>query len=288
MIELSIVILSKTDSVMSYETTMNCIESLWETLGENHQNNYEIILVESNPNYKKEFSYPNYVKVIVPKVQFGFHKFLNFGIKKSKGNFIALCNNDLLFKKDWFNEIISVAHKNPSIGSFSPIDPRKELNKFRGDYQIGYKVTQQVKGWCIVVKNEVLLKIKLLDENFKFYYSDNDYALSLLYYNIEHAVVTKSYVEHLHKISTNESKKNKDSFFKENISNLKIPKHLYHKNLKWILSDSRVLFDHLTYYNKWGDPNSTYRIVRYSKTLNKLHLNYITRLLFLLKRIFKI
>ena len=46
--------------------------------------------------------------------------------------------------------------------------------------------------------------------------------------------------------------------------------------------------DHLTYYNKWGNPNSTYRISRYALKLNKLHLNIVTKALFLFKRVFKL
>ena len=284
---LSVIILSKTISDIIFDTTMNCIRSLQDS--EDFKNDdLEILLIESNVDYFKSYSYPKEVIVITPEEKFGFHKFLNIGIKAAKKEFVALCNNDLVFNENWFSEIIKVAEKRKDVLSFSPIDPRNELGKFKGDSVEGYKVTQQIKGWCLVCKKELFDSYGLLDEKFKFYYSDNDYALSLLYNNIKHLLVTNSKVIHLHKVTTKDVSNNKDAFFENITLDFKVPKYLYHKNLRWILSDKRVLFDHLTYYNKWGNPNSTYRISRYALRLNKLSLNFITKALFLLKRAFKI
>jgi GT2 family glycosyltransferase len=284
---LSVIILSKTISDIIFNTTMNCIRSLQDS--ENFKNdNLEILLIESNVNYLEKYSYPEEVKVIVPEEEFGFHKFLNIGINAAKNEFIALCNNDLVFHENWFTEIINVADKRKDVLSFSPIDPRNELGKFKGDFVEGYKVTQHIKGWCLVCRKELFNIYGFLDEKFKFYYSDNDYALSLIYHNIKHVVVTNSKVLHLHKVTTKGVSNNKDSFFEKINIDVKIPKYLYHPNLKWVLSDKRVLFDHLTYYNKWGNPNSTYRIARYALKLNKLHLNIVTKALFLCKKIFKV
>ena len=284
---LSAIILAKTDSELSFSTTFNCINSLVNSESFNETNWLEIIIVESNKEYRKRYKYQKEINIIVPKEDFGFHKFLNIGIKASKGNFIALCNNDLLFQAKWFSEILKIANKFPKIKSFSPIDNRFEENKFSQPFEIGYKVQQQVKGWCLVANRELFSRIKFLDEDFKFYYSDNDYALTLLYYNIKHAVVPNSKVQHLHKIVTKESEK-KDIFFTQVAINKKIPKYLYRASYKWILENNRVLSDHLTYYNKWGKPDSIYRLVRFSKKLNNLGLNFIVKALFQLKRIVKL
>jgi GT2 family glycosyltransferase len=280
---LSVIILSKTITDKIFNTTMNCIKSLQES--ENFNNgNLEILLIESNANYSEKFSYPKEVKVIVPKEGFGFHKFLNIGIKVAKNEFVALCNNDLIFHENWFTEILKVAKQREDILSFSPIDPRKEINRFKDSYVEGYKVTQHIKGWCLVCKKELFDISGLLDEKFKFYYSDNDYALSLIYNNIKHVVVSNSHVSHLHKVTTNDVAKEKDYFFKKNNIHKKVPKYLNRPNLRWILFDNRVLFDHLTYYNKWGKPDSIYRISRYALKLNNLHLNYLVKIIFLIKR----
>lgn len=285
---LSVIILSKTSSEHLFYTTMNCINSLLKSEDFTKQHQLEIILIESNKEYNLKYTFPNTVKVIVPEEPFGFHKYLNIGIENASGEFIALCNNDLIFHKDWFSEIEKVSKKRKDILSFSPIDPNKELQRFSNDYVLGYKVTQHIKGWCLVCKKEVFTKIKRLDNRFTFYYSDNDFALTLLYYGIKNAVVSGAHVEHLHKVATKEFSKENDDFLAPNSSRKKIPKHLYHDSLKWILQDKRVLHDHLIYYNKWGNPNSTYRIARYSEIFNNLHLNFITRLLLNLKRLTKI
>lgn len=285
---LSVIILSKTSSEHLFNTTMNCINSLLKSEDFTEQHQLEIILVESNKEYNLTYTFPDAIKVIVPEESFGFHKYLNVGIKNASGEFIALCNNDLIFHKDWFSEIVKVSKKRKDILSFSPIDPNNELQRFSGDYVLGYKVTQHIKGWCLVCKKEVFGKIKKLDNRFTFYYSDNDFALTLLYHGIKNAVVSGAHVEHLHKIATKESSKEKDVFLEPDSSGKKIPKYLYHDSLKWILQDKRVLHDHLIYYNKWGNPNSTYRIARYAESLNNLNLNLLTRLLLKIKRFFKV
>lgn len=288
MIHLSVIILSKTNSNHIYNTTMNCIISLVDSEDFNSSFKLEIILVESNANYLKDFQFPEFVKVIVPNTDFGFHKFLNIGVKEANGNFIALCNNDLIFHKNWFTEILKIDIKEKVFSSFSPIDPRKEIGRFTNSFDEGYKVTQQIKGWCLVCKKEMFNKYKSLDENFKFFYSDNDYALSLLFYNLKHAVVSSSHVSHLHKVNSSESVKKKDDFFEEVKINQKIPKQLYQPNLKWILNNKRVLFDYMTYYEKWGNTNSTYRAKRYALKLNNLGLNPLVKLMFIIKRKFKL
>lgn len=285
---LSVIILAKTSSQHLFNTTMNCINSLIASEKFSEQVKLEIIIVESNKEYHRDFAYPESVKVIVPEEPFGFHRYLNIGIIRASGEFIALCNNDLIFHQSWFSEIVKISAQRKDILSFSPIDPTKELNRFSEDYVEGYKVTQHIKGWCLVCRKEVFTKIKMLDERFTFYYSDNDFALTLLYYGIKNAVVSGAHVEHLHKVATEESSKEKDKFLSPENIGKKIPKYLYHDSLKWILQDKRVLHDHLIYYNKWGNPNSTYRIARYAASLNALHLNILTRLLLGVKRLFKI
>lgn len=285
MISLSVIILAKTNSDLVFETTMNCINSLIQS--ENFNDNLEIIIVESNKEYLLKYKYPDKTKLILPDEEFGFHKFLNIGVKASKGKYVALCNNDLIFEKKWFSEIINVAKKNKEILSFSPIDPRFELDKYHF-FKEGYKVTQHIKGWCLVCDKRLFTKYKKLDENFKFYYSDNDYALSLLYYNIKHVVVAKSHVKHLHRINSTEAENRKDDFFNEKVIKRKLPKQLYSDDLKWILSNERVLFDYLTYYNKWGNTDSVYRIAKYAQKLNRIKLNVLVKILFQIKRKFKL
>lgn len=287
MMSLSVIILSKTISDIVFKTTMNCINSLQES-EEFKNNDLEILLIESNRNYLEEFSYPENVKVILPEEDFGFHKFLNKGIKVAKNKFIALCNNDLIFHKNWFSEIKKVAKQREDILSFSPIDPRKELHKFKEPFEEGYKVSQHIKGWCLVCRKELFNKLGLLDERFKFFYSDNDYALSLIFFNIKHALVTSSHIEHLHRINSKEAKSKNDTFFNEEVNLKNTPKELFNSNLSWILNDKRVLCDYLIFHKKWGSTNSLYRVINYALKLNKLKLNFLVRIMLMIKRKLKL
>ncbi|HMK07371.1 MAG TPA: glycosyltransferase, partial [Flavobacterium sp.] len=177
--KLSAIILSRTDTKELFEMTKNCIQSL---LDSETANEFEVIIVESNQQYLESgFQYADFVNVIVPHEKFNFHQFLNIGAANATGDFIALCNNDLIFHKDWFSEILKVSEKHKDILSFSPSE-EKHTNPDK-DFLIGYKVKQQLKGWCIVVKKELFKKTGPLDETFSFYFADNDYGMTLKYHN---------------------------------------------------------------------------------------------------------
>ena len=61
----------------------------------------------------------------------------------------------------------------------------------------GYRTSYEIAGWSILVKRKILNDIGGFDENFKFWYQDNDYALTLQKNKIKHALITKSKVTHL-------------------------------------------------------------------------------------------
>lgn len=275
-IQLSVVILAMTTNEELYKMTSHCVESFLENT---HDISFEIIIVESNKNYSEsEFKYPDFVKVIIPDSPFNFHKFLNIGIKQSKGEYIALCNNDLIFHKNWFTEILKVAHKHPSIKSFSPNSTNSPLGADK-DFEIGHKVQTHVKGWCLIVKSEVFPTINYLDDTFDFYYADNDYAMSLKTHNIKHAIVYTSYVEHLEKKSSvlvSESSNQKFDYVKK----YKIPDYLLKDHFARILQNEKALSGFLKFYGKWGSPEWVYRKDRISKILFKFNLGYFVKFLY--------
>jgi GT2 family glycosyltransferase len=278
--KLSVIILAMTATEGLFKMTSNCISSL---IASENAIGMEIIIIESNKNYPTlGFVYPEYVKVIIPESDFNFHKFLNIGIKASTGEYVALCNNDLVFHNNWFTEILKIKEENPSIKSFSPsgkIDDCSITNKF----EIGYKVQKHIKGWCIVANREIFPRIRFLDETFDFYYADNDYAMSLKCNNIKHALVYNSYVTHL------EKKKNtniKDGLGLKNdfIAKYKIPNYLLKGDYKWILEDEKSLSGFLKFYNKWGSPNLVYRKNKIADILLKYKLGYFVKFLFKAKQ----
>jgi GT2 family glycosyltransferase len=274
--KLSVIILAMTTTEEFFEMTSNCINSL---VASERNIEIEIIVIETNKNYfNLGFIYPDSVKVIVPEAEFNFHKFLNIGIKASTGDYIALCNNDLVFHENWFREILKIKEQYPKIKSFSPngkINDSSFINKF----EIGYKVQTHVKGWCIVANREVFPKIGFLDEIFDFYYADNDYAMSLKCNNIKHALVFNSHVTHLEKKSSSNNGnnlKNKKSF----IEKYKIPNYLLNGQYGWVLENEKNLSGFLKFYNKWGTPNLVYRKNKIADILIKYELGCLVKFLF--------
>ncbi|SHG59093.1 glycosyltransferase family 2 protein [Flavobacterium johnsoniae] len=265
---LSVIILALTNSEELYKMTLNCINSLKES-----ETNiiFEIIIIESNRDYLvSNFKYPDFAKVIIPDVNFNFHQYLNIGIKASTGDYIALCNNDLIFHKKWFSEILKVVELDNTILSFSPVGTI-DVNH-ENIYQTGYKVRTHIMGWCIVTNKKLFNKIGYLDETFDFYYADNDYAMTLKSKNIKHAVVFNSKVEHLEKRS---SKKKVDS--QSFLYKYKIPQYLYKKEYEWVLNDEKSLDGFLKYHNKWGTPDFLYKKNKLADILIRYNLGYFIR-----------
>ena len=270
--KLSAIILSRTDTQELFEMTKICIQSL---LDSETEIDFEVIIVESNKQYLESgFQYNDFAKVIVPHEKFNFHQFLNIGIASATGDFMALCNNDLIFHKGWFSEILKVSEKHKDILSFSPSEEQgADTVK---DFLIGYKVKQQLKGWCIVVKKELFKKIGPLDETFSFYYADNDYGMTLKYHNLKHALVYQSYVEHLEKKSTQAATPNQE-LKQRLIEKHKVPKYLLEAQYDYIFGSESILLDFLKFHHKWGSPKIIYRKNRIADLLLKYKLGFFNR-----------
>ncbi len=70
-------------------------------------NSKEILL-----NFAKEYSN---IRLFFLKKNLGFSKGNNVGIKKSKGEFVALLNNDCVVEKKWLEELVKIANKDKNI-----------------------------------------------------------------------------------------------------------------------------------------------------------------------------
>jgi GT2 family glycosyltransferase len=285
MIKLSVIILSNTINNAIYEMTKNCIHSL--VVSESEKLNLEIILIESNRNYKKlEFNYSDIVKIIIPEGVFNFNRFLNIGIKGATGDYIALCNNDLIFGKNWFTEILKIKDSNPEIMSFSPYDQNSNRTSKEiiatNDFVLGYEIQKQMTGWCFVVSNNVFNKIGALDERFNFYYADNDYTMCLRKYNIKHALVTRSIVIHLGGIVTKEINKIETDFsnnfqLTELTNRTKIPKYVVKQNLVQILNDEKMIDGVIKFHQKWGHRKIIKLKLLIIEDLKKYNLGFLSK-----------
>lgn len=159
---------------------------------------FNILVVESFKELEP-YQYPN-SKTIYPKSRFGFNRYVNIGIKSTKNKFLCICNNDLLFEKNWASEILKQFEQDDSLYSASPYCPisHPPINiKSHSGPLYGYEVRKQLVGWCIFVKRDLISKIGLFDPRYRFWYADNDYSQTLSKFSIKHALVTSSIVIHL-------------------------------------------------------------------------------------------
>ena len=74
----------------------------------------ETIVVDNHSTYSSlktiEQNFPS-VKILKQKKNLGFAKAINLGIKKAKGDFIFITNDDIIFEKNSLKTLISYAQK---------------------------------------------------------------------------------------------------------------------------------------------------------------------------------
>lgn len=87
---------------------------------------YEIIVVDNNSKDKSDEILKRYtslyksVKVIFLDKNLGFSKGNNIGIKKAKGDYVCLVNNDCIVGKNWLKELIIAAISSKEIFAVNP------------------------------------------------------------------------------------------------------------------------------------------------------------------------
>jgi GT2 family glycosyltransferase len=192
-----IVIISYSKDEFCRKTTEECLRSL--LLSEKDSETlFNVIVIESQEGVSWAEIFPN-VKTHFAPLPYGYHKFLNYGRKKGVSEWVALCNNDLLFSPRWFTKILKASEENPDCLSFSPLCPLTQtqygINPNTGFHK-GHGIRREISGWCIVQKREIYDKIGDLDERFFHWFCDNDYAMTLQSLDLEHILVSESIVLH--------------------------------------------------------------------------------------------
>jgi len=196
-VEIDIIILSYAQSDELRQVTENGIRSLVES-EDPAKIQFNILVLESE-KLLAPFQY-EHSRTIYPGEAFGYHKFMNIGIRQTHAPYICLCNNDLIFHKGWATAILEPFTEYTDVSSASPVcsihHPKMGFELYSG-YRLGYKIREQIAGWCLFLKRELLQSIGSLDPNFNFWCADNDYANTLWMLNFTHILVTSSIVDHL-------------------------------------------------------------------------------------------
>lgn len=191
-----VIILSYVKDGSILKMNNDCINSLNSS---SEDIKFNILLIETDWINEYKYTQPN-VKVIQPKEEFNYNKFLNIGLKECKNDWVLISNNDTIYHKNFLEEMMVAHNHDNQILSMSPMDDdwhRHQTFDKKSDIYYGYRTSYEVAGWSILVHKSAIQTIGGFDEQFTFWYQDNDYAHSLMKNNIKHALITKSKVTHL-------------------------------------------------------------------------------------------
>ena len=159
---------------------------------------FHICVIESQKNIPA-YNYPN-TETLWPTEKFGYHLYMNIGIRRTHSQYLALCNNDLLFFPSWATAILEAMKLDPelmSAGTWCNLFHTRNKVSLSPTLQYGYTNGILVTGWCIFVKREIFNLTGPLDEKLKYWYCDDDYRKTLESKGIKHALITNSRVDHL-------------------------------------------------------------------------------------------
>jgi GT2 family glycosyltransferase len=163
--------------------------------------------------------YNDSIKVICNEKNLGFSGGMNAGInyalKELKQHYILLLNNDTIVDPDFLNQLISVADEDPTIGITGPKvyyfnepthiqEAGNLINMYRGQIRTAghfgsdEETVKQVDyfGPCILIRNEVIHKIGILDEDYFCYWEDADYGIRTKKAGYKVVYVPKSKIWH--------------------------------------------------------------------------------------------
>ena len=211
------------------EATRECIDSIMR----HTDYPYRLILIDNGSDRETE----DYLKglkgtkdardllLIRNSENLGFVKAVNQGIKASDAPYLCVMNNDTIATSGWLKEMVAVMEAHPEIGLMNPssntsgqfpegtsVDAYAAgLRKSRGQIQELYTF----RGFCMLLKREVVEKLGVLDEVYHFgYFDDTDYCKRAQALGFRTARAKASYVYHRENTSFKEFKDNQELFKK--------------------------------------------------------------------------
>lgn len=185
------------------------------------------IVIESN----KKVSYNN-ATTIYPSFSFNYNAYLNLGAEQGNSKYIMFCNNDLVFTKDYLQNLIDQNY--PIVSPISPKDIRQKGIKTN---EKGYVCGRNLSGWAFLIERDLWLKIGKLDEDFDFWFADNSLISQLKMIDTPPMIVPSSIVNHLGSLTLNRmtpSKKQELMWSKLEHYNKKYGENLFVNNINYI------------------------------------------------------
>ena len=280
--KLSIIILSYALDDEVYQMNVQTIESLFAS-EQWSEGEPEVLLMESNREVK--YAYDERVRVMMPEETFGFHRFFNIGLDNTSGEFVAFCNNDIVFMPGWWSAIMRVKEQYPKFMCFSPVDSSypmmaEEIAKGK-DYTIGWENKRHFAAWCFVWERKVFDTIGRFDERYDFYSADGDELLTLRKYAIPNVLVTGSEVKHLSQVVTKKMDSIKSSVIPLEVrEKYPLTDEEMRRGFSWLWEDIRFYEAYQKDKAKWGHWHMVERVNRFFERHPWLHIRPISMLLY--------
>ena len=168
-----------------------------------------------------ENKWKDIVEVIHNKENLGFVKTCNFGMKKSKGDYVLLLNSDCIVSKNAIEKMANAMSKDKKIGLLCPISSVAanlsyaipegmnfmQVNKvFEEQFRGKTFDACTVVGNCLMISRENIKKVGVFDEIFgKGYTEETDYQFKSMKKGFKAKVLIDTYVYHQCRVSFGES-----------------------------------------------------------------------------------
>lgn len=225
-IELSIVIVN----LNTKDLTVGCIRSIEKEAGDI---SFEVLLTDNGSNdgsveafkkIKEEKYWKNKFTLVLNDSNTGYAKANNQGIKKAKGKYIFLLNNDTVVHKDALQNLLKFVRETPDAGVVGTkllnIDGSLQMSCFNfptitnaiKEYWLGQKglfakfaprgkdpvTVDSVVGASFLITPEAVRRVGILDERYFAYFEDIDYCRQTWKQGLKVYYLPDSVITHYH------------------------------------------------------------------------------------------
>jgi GT2 family glycosyltransferase len=192
------------------ELTRPCLESiLAHTPGP-----FRLTIVDNGSTQPQTLEYlasmqkrfPEYIRIARNEQNQGYIKAVNKGLSLSDRPFICVISNDTLVFPGWLSEMLSAARQSPAVGLVNPqwefparFGGRLDIwaARLRKRYAGQSAETDWARGFCFLVRREVINAIGGLDEAFSpGYFDDWDFAVRAVKKGYICTVALAAFVRH--------------------------------------------------------------------------------------------
>jgi len=193
-VNIDIIILSYAKDEYLKGLTVQTIETLLAS-EDTEKIHFNVLVIESNKKLQP-YQYENST-TIYPNEKFGFNKYLNLGINATCNKYLCLCNNDLIFEKEWASIMLNFTNNfKDDLIVTSPFCNKMHIDFLNSKQPIkGY--FGYFAGYCFFTTRETLKLIGKLDEKINFWFADLDFIELMEQHKIPHYLVPNSKVYHL-------------------------------------------------------------------------------------------